>query len=136
MPKRKKANRSGDIGEIRVIERFIEIGAAVNSLAQSDYGWDAHIHTPKDALAPNADEDVWEMSGLTAHVQIKNSESGSQAKVKVGSLRVSPTRPGVETRRGSSVDSRPAVVHRHQAPARGAGGHAVHSRDRDHFGHA
>jgi hypothetical protein len=87
MVKRAQSNLSGDLGELDVIRKFFEIGAAVNSLAQSDYGWDAHVHTPSEAHTMGQLPSSWDMSGLTAHVQIKNSMSGSTADVKVGTLR-------------------------------------------------
>jgi hypothetical protein len=63
------------------------MGAAVNSRSQSDYGWDAHVHTPEDVLDMGNLPKSWKMSGLSAHVQVKNAQSGSAASVKVGSLR-------------------------------------------------
>ncbi|MEY9775603.1 hypothetical protein [Arthrobacter sp. MW3 TE3886] len=87
MAKRAQSNLSGDLGELDVIRKFFEIGAAVNSLAQSDYGWDAHVHTPTEAHKIGELPSSWDMSGLTAHVQIKNSMSGSTADVNVGTLR-------------------------------------------------
>lgn len=87
MAKRAQSNLSGDLGELDVIRKFFEIGAAVNSLAQSDYGWDAHVHTPTEAHKIGQLPTSWDMSGLTAHVQIKNSVSGSTADVNVGTLR-------------------------------------------------
>lgn len=88
MPSRTKSNVSGDLGELRVISDFVKMGAAVNSLSQSDYGWDAHVHTPEDVLdMDNLPKKSWKMLGLSAHIQVKNAESGSAAYVKVGSLR-------------------------------------------------
>lgn len=87
MPTRTKANKSGDVGELSVILDMVQLGAAVNSLAQSDYGWDAHVHTPEDALTVGNLPDSWKMSGLSAHIQVKNADSGKGARVKIGSLR-------------------------------------------------
>lgn len=87
MPSRAKQNVNGDLGELGVITDFVSMGHAVNSLSQSDYGWDAHIHTTTDVLDPNKLPASWKMSGLTAHVQVKNAQSGSAARVKIGSLR-------------------------------------------------
>lgn len=87
MPSRAKQNVSGDLGELDVIRDFVRMGHAVNSLSQSDYGWDAHVHTTTDVLDPDKLPGSWKMSGLTAHLQVKNSQSGSAAQVKVGSLR-------------------------------------------------
>lgn len=87
MPSRTISNVSGDLGELRVISDFVRMGAAVNSLSQSDYGWDAHVHTPEDVLDMSNLPKSWKMSGLSAHVQVKNAQSGSAASVKVGTLR-------------------------------------------------
>jgi hypothetical protein len=87
MAKRTRSNLSGDIGELDVMRKLFEIGSAVNGLTQSDYGWDAHVHTPVHAYKTGHLPESWVMSGLTAHVQIKNSTSGSPADVRVGTLR-------------------------------------------------
>lgn len=87
MPKRTIASVSGDLGELKVISDFVSMGAAVNSLSHSDFGWDAHVHTPEDVLDRAKLPATWKMSGLSAHVQVKNSQSGSAAAVRVGSLR-------------------------------------------------
>jgi hypothetical protein len=76
MPSRTKSNVSGDLGELRLISDFVRMRAAVNSLSQSDYGWDAHVHTPDDVLDMGNLPKSWKMSGLSAHVQVKNAQCG------------------------------------------------------------
>jgi hypothetical protein len=57
-------NSLWDVGELSVIMDFVKMGAAVNFLSHSDYGWDAHVHTSEEALTIRRPigsllEDVW-----------------------------------------------------------------------------
>jgi hypothetical protein len=56
------------------------MGASVNSLTASDYGWDLHLHVPEEEMyfSPTAPpEDSWVLSGRTAHVQVKRRSGSS-----------------------------------------------------------
>lgn len=77
----------GDIGELTVLRRFLDIGASVNSLAASDFGWDLHLHLPDNAVDPELMPKSWSMSGYTANVQVKNQTGRSAPKVALGTLR-------------------------------------------------
>lgn len=87
--KRMKSHYLGQLGETAVIRRMLDTGSSLNSLSASDYGWDLHIHLPREPFAVPSDrariKESWIMSGRTAHIQVKNWVSSP--KVNVGTLR-------------------------------------------------
>lgn len=101
MAKRTKNHYLGDVGETSVIRRMLDTGASLNSLSASDYGWDLHIHLPREPFAVPLDrthiKDSWTMSGRTAHIQVKNWMS--DPTVVIGTLRgwVSSGTSGIPT---------------------------------------
>lgn len=66
-------NRQGKLGELRVAEVFVQAGCAVNFLPFMDFGLDLHVQLP--VRIPEADDESWPMSGLTAHVQVKTTRT-------------------------------------------------------------
>lgn len=94
---------SGDVGEVEVLKELLLLGAAVNGLTASDYGWDLHVHAPSDVM--DLDESIaplprtWGLSGRTAHVQVKRSAKNSPPRVSVGTARgwLTGTRAGTPT---------------------------------------
>lgn len=93
---------------------MIEHGIGVNALTASDSGWDLHCHVP-DALiidASMAGRRSWDLSGRTAHIQVKSSTSDM---LTVGTVRgwLTGTAAGVPTfifgtLRGGQVFSSPS----------------------------
>ena len=103
--RRNLSNLRGDEGELAAFKELLKTGAAINSLVNSDTGWDLHMHLPvtplykmpKRTLPTN--KEGWPLSGRTAHVQVKNMQSGRFPTVSVGTLRgwVSGSRSGTPT---------------------------------------
>ncbi|NJI58646.1 hypothetical protein HCX50_04295 [Microbacterium oxydans] len=75
MAKNDRNNQQGKLGEIRVAEVFVKAGCAVNFLPFMDLGLDLHVQLP--VRVPEADDESWPMSGLTAHVQVKTTRTTS-----------------------------------------------------------
>ena len=75
MATRTLSNVKGDIGEMEVIIMLLRLGMNINSLTQSDTGWDIHAQLPLTPMT-GADEhhEPWELSGRTCHIQVKNQE--------------------------------------------------------------
>lgn len=89
MATRLKTSYSGDVGELEIFRQFLDMGASVNVLTGSDFGWDLHVQAPLervriDEIGP---EGGWPMSGRVAHVQVKNMTSGQDPKVKGTTVR-------------------------------------------------
>lgn len=75
MARNDRNNQQGKLGELRVAEVLVEAGCAVNFLPFMDFGLDLHVQLP--VRVPEADDESWPMSGLTAHVQVKTTRTTS-----------------------------------------------------------
>lgn len=86
MARRSASNVIGDLGELKITELLLEHGFAVNSLTSSDTGWDLHCHLPVDLImnASSGGKATWDMSGQTAHIQVK---AGRPGVLRVGTVR-------------------------------------------------
>lgn len=91
MAKRTLSQYTGDVGEALVFIEMLEAGCAVNTLSASDTGWDLHLHlatTPRTIKTLRAlNERVWDLSGRSAHVQVKRSEVDKPPSLRVGTVR-------------------------------------------------
>lgn len=89
MATRQKIAYTGDIGELEVLRELLVMGASVNTLTSSDYGWDLHVQPALEPMNANQvqDDGSWEMSGRTAHIQVKNMTSSQNPSVKGSTLR-------------------------------------------------
>jgi hypothetical protein len=113
LAKQSKQQYLGHVGETEVLRQLLDIGASINSLSASDFGWDLHVHLPEKAMVIGdlteksdglekvalADLTTWEMSGYTANIQVKKQTSDWIPEVSVGTLRgwLTGSRVGVPT---------------------------------------
>lgn len=77
MANRTSGQVKGDIGEMEVIIMLIRHGMVINSLTQSDAGWDLHAQLPLFPMTEAETRDPkksWGMSGRTCHIQVKNAQ--------------------------------------------------------------
>lgn len=86
MARRTGSNVTGDLNEFRVAQLLLEHGVAINALTASDTGWDLHCHVPDDLIrqASTSSLSSWNLSGRTAHVQVKSAPTDS---LNVGTAR-------------------------------------------------
>ncbi|GAA0573524.1 hypothetical protein GCM10010172_67730 [Paractinoplanes ferrugineus] len=88
MAKRNTQNYLGDLGEAEAYIELLRIGAGINSLTQSDSGWDLHLHLPaKPMILTSTGSASWELGGRAAHVQVKKQTSRSAPKLGIGTAR-------------------------------------------------
>ena len=96
----------GALGEAEVLRHMLRTGASVNGLSASDTGWDLHLHVAAqpvdldDVDPATAGEHQWQLSGRTAHVQVKrSSKKGGYPTVQLGTARgwVTGSRAGTPT---------------------------------------
>lgn len=96
----------GAKGEAEMLQLLLRTGAAVNGLTASDTGWDLHLHVPSmpqdlaDVDPAIAGKLQWQLSGRTAHVQVKRtSKKGGLPKLDIGTARgwVTGSRAGTPT---------------------------------------
>lgn len=76
----------GDLAELTVGAALLELGCAINSLSQSDTGWDLHVHVPESPIDARSATAPWQMSGLVAHIQVKSRTTRSFPKLKIGTV--------------------------------------------------
>lgn len=97
--KRLPTDYIGDVGELKIALKFVEMGCSVNSLTGSDYGLDLHIQLPERAILAKKQNESWAMSGRTAHLQVKHSTGDNDPSIKIPTLRswVTGSRTGVPT---------------------------------------
>jgi hypothetical protein len=86
MARRTGSNARGDINELSCAMSMIEHGIAVNALTASDTGWDLHCHIPEGLIvnASAAGRNSWQLSGKTAHIQVK---SAATDRLTIGTVR-------------------------------------------------
>lgn len=98
MARRTGSNARGDINELSCAISMIEHGFAVNALTATDTGWDLHCHIPDDLIlsASAAGRNSWQLSGKTAHIQVKSAATDS---LSIGTVRgwLTGTASGVPT---------------------------------------
>lgn len=97
MAKRSSNQARGDLGELEVSMRLIEAGVSINTLTQSDTGWDLHLHVPEEPVDALHGAASWAMSGRVAYAQVKRRSSDTWPRVRVGTARgwITSTRAGV-----------------------------------------
>lgn len=87
MAKRLRRNVTGDLAELHVTELMLEHGMAINALTASDTGWDLHCHVAEEFIIDASKSPgtlQWNLSGRTAHFQVKG---GGPGKLKPGTVR-------------------------------------------------
>ena len=81
----------GFLGETAMAGTLLSFGMSVNSLSSSDFGLDIHVQLPEDGrfaeTEPWEHEDPWEMSGRTAHFQVKTVRDKNTPSVSLQTLR-------------------------------------------------
>lgn len=98
MARRTGSNARGDLNELSCAISMIEHGFAVNALTATDTGWDLHCHIPEDLIlsASAAGRNSWQLSGKTAHIQVKSAATDI---LSIGTVRgwLTGTASGVPT---------------------------------------
>ncbi|WP_193119313.1 hypothetical protein [Brachybacterium tyrofermentans] len=111
MARRTVSNVRGDIGELEATKVLLEHGVAINSLTQSDTGWDLHCHVPEDIIrnaSGRKGNESWIMSGRAAHFQVKSGGKGELDVETVGGW-LTGARIGVPTFMFWSDDDRSVI---------------------------
>lgn len=93
---------SGALGEVQAVAELLHTGSAINGLTASDSGWDLHLHVPElplDLKKRPRSVKSWELSGRTAHVQVKRTEDEKLPSLDPGVVRgwLTGTRAGTPT---------------------------------------
>lgn len=65
------SQRTGARAALIASRFFVDLGCSVNSLAESDFGFDIHVHLP-DAVADDSAK-RWPLSADAVHIQVKGS---------------------------------------------------------------
>lgn len=70
------AHRTGARAALVAANLLLDVGCSVNSLAQSDFGFDIHAHLPREL--PGATEKKWDLAAHTVLVQVKGGASADE----------------------------------------------------------
>ena len=81
----------GMVGELQAARALLDIGASINSLTGSDFGWDLHVQLPErppflDGQSLQS-RGSWPMSGDSVHVQVKYTSTGRRPILNVATAR-------------------------------------------------